>query len=390
MSDMRILIVLTYFQPHKSGLTVYAVRQSRALVALGHRVTVLTSQYDRALPREEWDQGVRIIRLPVAFHISKGVIMPGMLFRAFRLISESDIVNLHVPQFDSALLALLSKIQHKPVVLTYHCDLKMPAGLMNKLAGMAAHCANWISAGLANVIVHNTRDFAEHSPFLKRYLDKLVVIQPPIIVDPVSHAETLAFRSKYQISHDHVVIGMVARMATEKGVEYLVEAMPQVIQLFPNVRVIFIGEYQNVFGEVSYKEKLLPMIDALGSHWSFLGVVSEVDKAVFYNLCDVLVLPSINSTESFGMVQVEALISGTPVVTTDLPGVRQPVKQTGWGRVVPVKDSGALADAILEVLQSGIQMNPEKIASVATQYSPETVARAYETQFQRLMRQHGT
>jgi len=365
---MRILIVLTYFQPHKSGLTVYAVRQSRALVALGHRVTVLTSQYDRALPCEEWDQGVRIIRLPVAFHISKGVIMPGMLFRAFRLISD----------------------QHKPVVLTYHCDLKMPAGLMNKLAGMAAHCVNWISAGLANVIVHNTRDFAEHSPFLKRYLDKLVVIQPPIIVDPVSHAETLAFRSKYQISHDHVVIGMVARMATEKGVEYLVEAMPQVIQLFPNVRVIFIGEYQNVFGEVSYKEKLLPMIDALGSHWSFLGVVSEVDKAVFYNLCDVLVLPSINSTESFGMVQVEALISGTPVVTTDLPGVRQPVKQTGWGRVVPVKDSGALADAILEVLQSGIQMNPEKIASVATQYSPETVARAYETQFQRLMRQHGT
>ena len=387
---MRILIVLTYFQPHKSGLTVYAIRQAKALVASGHQVTVLTSQYDPSLPLEEWDQGVRIIRLPVAFRLSKGVIMPGMPFKAYKLIGESDIVNLHVPQFDSALIALLSKFQRKPMVMTYHCDLKMPASFINKLAGWAANGANRISAGIANVIVHNTRDFAEHSSFLKRYLDKLVVIQPPIVVVPVSQKETQAFRNKYRILQDHIVVGMVARMATEKGVEYLVEAMPQVIRSVPKARVVFVGEYQNVLGESAYREKLLPMIDALGSHWSFLGVVSELEKAIFFNLCDVLVLPSINSTESFGMVQVEALTCGTPVVATDLPGVRQPVKETGWGRVVPVRDPRALADAILQVLKSGDQMDPEEIAFLAVNYSPETVGKAYETLYQRLLGRHGS
>jgi len=388
---MRILIVLTYFQPYKSGLTVYAVRQVKALSALGHHVTVLTSQYDRSLPLEEWDQGVRIIRLPVAFQLSKGVIMPGMPFRVYKLIGESDIINLHVPQFDAALIALLSKLRNKPVVLTYHCDIKLPASLINKLAGWAANGSNRISANIADVIVHNTLDFAEHSSFLKRYLNKLVVIQPPISVDPVSKKETQAFRNKYQISKDQIVVGMVARMATEKGVEYLVEAIPHVIQSVPNVRVVFVGEYQNVLGESAYRERLLPMIDAMGSHWSFLGVVSELEKAVFYHLCDVLVLPSINSTESFGMVQVEALTCGTPVVATDLPGVRQPVNKTGWGQIVPIKEPGALADAIIQVLKSGIQMDPEGIASLGDFYSPETVAKTYETLFKRLLRQqHGS
>ncbi len=383
---MHILIVLTYFQPHKSGLTVYAVRQARALVALGHQVTVLTSQYDKSLPREEWVDGVRILRLPVAFRLSKGVIMPAMPFKAWSLIREADIVNLHVPQVDAALVALLAKIRRKPIVLTYHSDLKMPVGLINQLAGGAATLANRISASLADVLVHNTRDFAEHSPFLKQYLDKLVAIQPPIMVKPVTTSDIKAFQEKYQLQPDQRVVGMVARLATEKGVEYLVEAMPSVIKAFPEVRAIFVGDYQNVFGEEAYKGKILPMIEALGEHWTFLGVISELEKAVFYNLCDVLVLPSINSTESFGMVQVEAMFCGTPVVATDLPGVRQPVRETGMGTVVPLKDSTALAEAIIALLAGYHPPDPQKVAAWLDAYTPETVARAYEVLYQELLR----
>lgn len=381
---MRILIILTYFQPHKSGLTVYAVRQARALASRGHEVTVLTSQYDPALPLEALDQGVRIIRLPVAFHLSKGVIMPKMPFNAWKLIRNSDVVNLHVPQVDAALAALIARLLGKPIVLTYHCDLLMPAGLINQAAGWAANVANRISAGLADIIVHNTRDFAEHSPFLQDYLRKLRVVQPPIIVKPVSQEDIDQFRLRYGIQAGDRVIGMVARLATEKGVEYLIAAMPAILHSRPEARAVFVGEYENVFGEEAYKQQLLPMIEALGDRWLFTGVVSELEKAVFFHLCDVLVLPSINSTESFGMVQVEAMTCGTPVVATDLPGVRQPVQSTGMGRIVPQRDPEALGKAILEVLATFDPPDAEALAMLIDYYSPESVAEAYEDLFEEL------
>jgi len=386
---MRILIVLTYFQPHKSGLTVYAIRQARALAQRGHDVTVLTSQYDQALAREEWDAGVRIIRLPVAFRLSKGVIMPRMPFKAWKLIGWADVVNLHVPQVDAALLALLAKMRCKPVILTYHCDLKMPEGLINQIAGWAAHLTNFVSAVLADVIVHNTRDFAEHSPFLSRFLHKLVVIPTPIVVEPVTNADFSFFRDKHYIKHDQQIIGMVARLATEKGVEYLVGAMPEILDAVPNARAIFVGDYKHVFGEEAYKAKLLPLIEELEERWIFLGVVSELEKAVFLSLCDVLVLPSINSTESFGMVQMEALISGTPVVATDLPGVRQPVITTGAGEIVPARDSRALAEAVVRILKSGKKVDQKVISALNQQYSPSTIAKEYESLYQNCLKDNG-
>jgi len=308
-----------------------------------------------------------------------------MLFKAWQLIKGADVINLHAPQMDAASIALISKLQKKPMVLTYHCDLQMPAGWFNQLAGWAASQANRITAYLADAIVHNTRDFAEHSPFLKKFLDKLTVIQPPIVVESISQAEIAAFRKKYAIQPDRRIIGMVARLATEKGVEFLVQAMPKVLELLPDAQVVFVGEYQHVFGEQAYREKLLPMIEALADHWIFLGVVNEVDKSAFYQLTDVLVLPSINSTESFGMVQIEALISGTPVVATDLPGVRQPVLTTDMGMIVPVMDAPALASAILSILTSGMHVDSEKNKRITDFYAPQTVAEAYDLLYRRLV-----
>jgi glycosyltransferase involved in cell wall biosynthesis len=370
-------------------LTIYALRQARALAAEGQQVTVLTSQHDPSLPLEEMDDGIRIIRSPVAFRLSKGVVMPQMLIKACQLIIESDVINLHLPQLDSALVTILAKLRGKPVVLTHHCDLTMPAGWVNKLAGWAVNVSNRISARLADVIVQNTRDFAEHSTFLEPYLEKLVVIQPPNVVDPITPDDIQNFRKKYGFTKGQVVIGMVARLGAEKGVEYLAEALPRVMQSVPDARVVYVGEYMNVPGEGAYRDKLLPMVEGLGDHWTFLGVLSELEKAAFLHLCDVLVLPSVNSTESFGMVQVEALTCGTPVVTTDLPGVRQPVSQTGWGKIVPIRDSEALAEAIQNVLEEGIQIKADEIEALKRHYSPETIADAYLDLYQSLVSAYG-
>ncbi|MDY6847062.1 MAG: glycosyltransferase family 4 protein [Chloroflexota bacterium] len=386
---MRILIVLTYYTPYKSGLTIYAARQAQALAALGHDVTVLTSQFDPDLPKYEDDQGVQIVRLPVAFRLSKGVIMPKIISTAWKLIGQSDIINLHLPQGDAALVAIIAKTRNKPLVSTYHCDIKMPRGVINTLAGWGAALSNHISASLSDALVQNTRDFAEHSKFLERYLKKLTVIQPPIVVDPVSKETVAQFVRKFKIDPSRKIIGMVARLASEKGVEYLVGALPEMLEDVDAAQVIFVGNYQNVIGEQAYKEKVLPMIEGLGDRWKFLGIISEVDKAAFYSLCDVLVLPSINSTESFGMVQVEGMTCGTPVVATDLPGVRQPVLSSGMGKIVPVKNPHALAEGIVAVLKSSNRLDDKKVDALKDHYSPETVAKKYETLYQKLMEPNG-
>lgn len=386
---MKILIVLTYFAPYTSGLTVYAVRQARALAAMGHQVTVLTSQHERTLPAEENMDGIQVIRVPVVFRVSKGVIMPQMSFIAWKLMRIVDVVNLHVPQMDAALMALLARLRRKPVVLTYHCDLQMPVGWINQLAGFIANLAHHLSARLAQMIVHNTQDFAEHSDFLTRYLGKLTVIHPPITVVPVSEQEIQAFRESYGIQPGERVIGMVARLAAEKGVEYLVQALPEIRQSVLGARVVFVGEHENVMGESAYREKIIPMIDALGGQWKFLGIISEEEKTAFFHVCDVLVLSSVNSTESFGMVQIEALICGTPVVATDLPGVRQPVSVTGKGEIVPVRDAAALAKAIIKVLERDKRVDPDTARDIAQQYAPETVAKAYAALYCQVKEEHG-
>jgi len=381
---MRILIGLTYFRPHRSGLTIYVERLANALASRGHHITVLTSRYDRNLPSHETHNGVEIVRLPVLMRISKGVIMPTMPIKAWKLIHAADVINLHVPQLDAAPLSVLSRARSKPVVLTYHCDLKLPEGIVHSVANSVSDMANHLAANLSQVIVTNTTDYAEHSKFLRRYLDKVRVIPPPVELPSITVAERDAFRKKYMIQPGDPVIGMAARLASEKGVEYLVEALPVVLEPFPRARVFIVGQNKDVIGEERYAQRLAPMIARLGSHWSFLGILPVQEFVAFLSESEVLVLPSTNSTESFGLVQIESMTCGTPVVASDLPGVRQPVLTTGMGQIVPVADSASLAQAIIHQLRhpADYRMNSETIAA---QYSPETTARHYEQLFNAIL-----
>jgi len=104
--------------------------------------------------------------------------------------------------------------------------------------------------------------------------------------------------------------------------------------------------------------------------------LSEAEKSAFFKSCQVLVLPSTNKTESLGLVQVEALHFGTPIVASDLPGVRQPVLQTGLGRICPVGDASALAEAIIDVLHRFHERQTTPVYVEA--FSTGRVAQAYE------------
>ena len=380
---MRILTALTYYRPHFSGLTIYAERLARALAARGHQVTVLTSRYDPALPGDELRDGVHIVRPRVLLRVSKGVLMPSMPYWTWLYARQADLVHLHLPQLDAALAAVIARLLGKPVVLTYHCDLRLPSGLVNRLANQVSNLANHISARLAQRIVANTQDYAESSRFLHPYLGKLVAIPPPVELPAPSAQDLAAFRQKVGAQPGQRLIGMAARLATEKGVEYLVQAMPQILQRYPTARVLYQGQYQHVLGEEAYAKKLAPLIQALGEHWTFLGNLSPAELSAFFHTCEVTVLPSLNSTESWGIVQVESMTCGTPVVATDLPGVRMPVKMTGMGRIVPAANAGALAEAITGVLDAPAQYGGDTRA-IAQRFSPERIAEEYEALFQQV------
>ena len=381
---MRILTTLTYYRPHYSGLTISAERQARALAQRGHHVTVLTSRYNNALPAHEFQDGVEIIRSQVLMRISKGVIMPAMTLQAWKLIQQSDVVHLHLPQLDAAPIALAARLLHKPVVLTYHCDLILPRGAVHWLANQVSHIANAISATAAQRIVSTTRDYAENSPFLKRYHSKLYPITLPVQMETATPEELVAFKQKCGLQEGQKVIGMVARLATEKGVEFLAEALPVVLQKYPNARVLHVGPYQNIVGEEAYARRLKPLLDSLGEHWSFLGVLPDQEFAAFFQACNLTVLPSINSTESYGLVQVESMKCGTPVVASDRPGMRVPVQATRMGLLFPPCDAQALAQAILKILDfpEAYRGSPRELLEASR---PEAVAEEYETLFRLVM-----
>jgi glycosyltransferase involved in cell wall biosynthesis len=160
----------------------------------------------------------------------------------------------------------------------------------------------------------------------------------------------------------------------------LADAVARLLGRYPNLQVLMAGQYQHVLGEEAYARYVLARVDRFGPQWRFLGVLPSRDLAAFYAALDVLVVASVNSTESFGMVQVEAMMCSTPCVATDLPGVRQPVLQTGMGRIARRGDANSLAEAIAFAIEDRKTLVRPR-TEVSTPFAPERTAHAYANLF---------
>jgi glycosyltransferase involved in cell wall biosynthesis/ubiquinone/menaquinone biosynthesis C-methylase UbiE len=345
---MKILSILTYYYPHWTGLTAYARRIAEGLATRGHEVTILTTQHDPALPPEEVYNGVRIVRIRPLMHISRGVISPTFPLVAARLIREHDVVQIHTPLLESALVALLCRSARKPLLITHHGDLVLPAGFANRvIERLVGGMMNFAEQIATRISIHS-RDYAEHSNFLRPFAPKLAYIYPPVEIPEPQAEAVAAWRRALGLEHKKL-IGFAGRFVEEKGFDYLLQAIPALLAAEPDAHLIYAGE-RNVVYEHFY-DQWKHLVDLHQDNITFVGLLRGPQRlANFYAMCDVFALPS--RTDCFPSVQIEAMLSGTPVVTTDIPGAREAVWVTDMGHLVAPHNPSALAEGLVEVLRN--------------------------------------
>ncbi len=344
---VKILIGISYYHPNISGLTIYAQNLAEELVKRGNSVGILTSRHLNNLPPKEVKKGVLIKRIWTPFIFGRGPIMPTFLLDSYKAVNEVDVVNIHIPQFEGVILALWAKLLGKKIILTHHCDLSNWPGFINQITEKVTYLSHFITCNLAEKVVVNSKDYANNSKFLSEFKNKLEYIYPPIKLKKADFSFNKDWRGiKYKI-------GFVGRLAREKGAKYLLQAIPSLEKkLGEDFRIFIVGPSKEVVGGGAEKG-IVKLMDKFKERLVFLGKISDKQLAGFYKSIDVLVLPSTQSLESFGMVQVEAMLSGRPVVASNLPGVRVPVKVTGMGEIIIPRDVESLAKGIIKVLRGG-------------------------------------
>lgn len=344
---LKILIALLYYVPHRTGLTLHVQRVAEELVRRGHEVTVLTARYRMDLPRDETVvNGVRVVRLWAPIRMSRGMIMPAYPWAAWGLIRQHDVVWVNVPLLETALIAFLAERLGKKIVATHHGDLILPRSPLNAVITWTMYRLYRYMARRAGRLIGYSHDYADVSYYLMPFRDKVSIIYPPVQIPEPQPEKVAALRDMWN-PNGGPIIGYAGRFVEEKRPDLLIRALDTINQKHPDTRVIFAGEYDIPYESTWQRQQAL--VQQYRDQLVFLGLIDNMqDMANFYAACDVLVLPS--GTECFGLVQVEAMLCGTPVVMTDIPGARVVVRETGMGRIVPPGDAAAIGRAVLEIL----------------------------------------
>ena len=368
LSKKRILIILNYYVPYISGVTEYARMEAEMLAKEGYQVTVLASNHDDLKPYEEIN-GVYVYRADVMLKISKGVISPQFITMARRLARQADVVNLHCPMLESGLLSLL--IPHKKIVTMYQCDVNLPKSFLNTKIVKIMDLSHRICFGRSRAITVTSIDYAAHSRIAGSYIGKMKGIAAPVKEYFPVHIDGREEPGRNQI------IGFCGRIVEEKGIDVLIRAYAELKRKTPKLELRIAGDYKAVAGGSIYDSLIRYIREHHVKGVSFLGKLPEEEMPRFFSGLDVFVLPSVNSLEAYGMVQIEAMRCGAPVVSTDLYGVRTIVQNTGGGLVSKKGDPRDLARCIEEVLTNR-EKYVRSIPEIERYYSNRRWIRAYK------------
>lgn len=296
----------------------------------------------RGLGKKETVNGV-----PVRKAASLGVFwgMPMSFSFPFQLAREGrdrDVLHFHLP-FPLGVVGFLpSFLTDKKVVVTYHSDIVRQEKLMGAYRPLLEKFLK-----RADLILPTSPALAEKSPYLKPFSDKCRPV--PLSIPLEEYGPENPGKAPVEAEGEKVVL-FVGRLSYYKGVEVLLQAMEEV-----EARLLVVGEGP-LRENLEQKSQSLEVDDKV----NFLGEVSEEELKGLYGLAEVFVLPSVARSEAFGLVQLEAMAYGVPVVNTSLPtGVPYVSKHEETGLTVEPGNPRALAGAINKIL--GDQKLAEKL-----------------------------
>lgn len=283
--------------------------------------------------------------MPTAGRLSRGMLAPTFPLVAWREIGVHDVVHVHTPLMEGALVGALCRARRRPLVMTHQGDLVMPSGVANQLVQRVGTGLLRITGRLATTITAHNEDYARASPFLGPFGRKVVPIYPPVHVPSPDLDRVADWRQELGLE-DKLLVGFAGRFVEEKGFDYLFRALTALVEVEPRAHLVFAGELNVVYER--FWERCRHLVET-PERLTVLGLLHDRQQlADFYAMCDVFALPS--RTDSFAAVQVEAMLSGTPVVATDIPGARTAVRATGMGVLVTPGNPAALARGLATVL----------------------------------------
>ncbi|MGQ9684256.1 MAG: glycosyltransferase [Anaerolineae bacterium] len=329
---MRILHIYKDYYPVLGGIENHVRLLAEAQAARGHEVTVLvTARGGRG--EVVHAGGVRVIK---AARLATVASTPLSLALVLALRGQRpDIAHVHVP-YPVGETANWLLGRGRRAVLTYHSDVVRQRGWLRLYAPVLGRVL-----AAADAILVTSPQYLRSSPFLQPVARKCRVV--PLGIDTAAYASAdparvAALRERFGTP----LLLFAGRLRYYKGLQYLLQALTQV----DDVRLVVVGagpmarEWQALAGELGVQSRV-----------TFCGEVADEDLPAYYHAADIFVLPACERAEAFGLVQVEAMAAGRPVVSTELGTGTSFVNQDGvTGLVVPPRDAHALAVACRRLL----------------------------------------